>query len=106
LREEDLRGKERKRQSPSQHGGRCHKGIPGGDDIGGGAVAAIVLDVEFRVWKVLDVALCIVVATITINVYPMAFHLDADELGWAKEGVQDGSVPEIARPDILYGPTG
>ena len=106
LREEDLWRKERKRQSPSQDWSRRHKGIPGRDNVGGGVIAAIVLNMELRVRKVLDVALCIVVATITINVHPMAFHLDADELGRAKKGMQDGGVPKVTRPDILYGPTG
>ena len=96
LRKEDMWGKERKRQSPSQDWSGCHEGVPGGNDVGGGVIAAIILDVELRVREILDVALCIVVATITIDIHPMAFYFDADERRWSKKGVQDGGIPKIA----------
>ena len=67
---------------------------------------AIVLDVEFRVREVLDVALRVVVATIAIDIHPVTFDLDADERGWSKEGVQDRGIPKVTRSDILYGTTG
>jgi len=42
---------------------------------------------KLRIGKALDVALCVVVTTIAVDIHPMAFDLDADELRWAKEGV-------------------
>ena len=106
LREQEMRSKERKRESPSQDWSRCHEGVPCCDDIGRGAIVAIVLDVELRVREILDVALRVVVATIAIDIHPVAFDLDADERGWSKEGVQDRGIPKVTRSDILYGTTG
>jgi hypothetical protein len=101
-----MRSQERQRESPSQDWSWCHKGVPCCDDIGRGAIVAIILDVKLRVRKVLNIALCVVVATVAIDIHSVPFDLHTDELGWSKKGVQNGGIPKITRPNILYGATG